>query len=141
MMSAVTTASSVCGWRTRRRTTTTPRMRAPATLPRPMNLPSVRSRSRILAPEQDEPRGEDAQTDEARVDQGRRTEVRRDLHRDEHLPGENRDHDADDDADQPCREERAQDVDGRRHAAAGKRDKDGDGKVTALDAEICATRR
>ena len=85
---------------------------------------SVACRSLISAPEQEEPRGEDPQTGEARVHEGRRTEVRRDLRRDEHLPDQHREHDPGDDADQPRREERAQDVDGRRQkrqAATGIR--------------------
>src|SRR5262245_20819592 len=124
MMSAVTTASSVCGCCTERRMTTRPRMTAPARIPRPMYLPSARWRSLILAPEQEEPRGEDPQPGEGWVDQSRRAEVRRDLHRDEHPPGENREHNPDDDADQPCREERAQDVNRRRQPAAGEQEKD-----------------
>src|SRR5262245_47899432 len=128
MMSAVTTASSVCGCCTERRMTTTARRTAPATMPKPMYLPSAPRRSLISAAEDDEPRGEDPQSGETRVDEGRGAKVRRDLRRDERLAGENREHDPDDDADQPCREERAQDVDGRRHAAAGEREKDGDGE-------------
>src|ERR1043166_4690451 len=130
MMSAVTTASSVCGCRTERATTTPPRMRAPMTIPRPMNLPSCR-RSGTLAPEQEEPRGEDPQTGEARVDQDRGAEARLDPHRDEHPPRDDRDRHPDDDADQPCREERAQDVDGRREAASGDQEKAAAGKALA----------
>src|ERR1043166_3965708 len=102
MMSAVTTASSVCGCRTERATTTTPRTSAPTTMPTPINLPSCR-RSRTSAPEQEKPGGEDPQTGETRVDQGPGADVRRDLHRDEHLPGDDGEHDAEDDADQPRR--------------------------------------
>ena len=100
-----------------------------------MNLPSCR-RSRTSAPEEDEPRGEDPQTRETRVDQAGGAEVRRDLHRDEHLPGDDREHDADDDADQSRREERAQDVDGRREAASGDEEK---ARARKLVAHHCAT--
>src|SRR5262249_34656117 len=107
MMSAVTTASSVCGCCTVRRMTTTARRTAPAMIPRPMNLPSAPRRSLMSTAEDEEPRSEDPQSGETRVDQGGGTEVRRDLRRDEHLVRENREHDPDDDADQPCGEERA----------------------------------
>src|SRR2546425_1132693 len=133
MVSAITTASSVCGCCTVRRMTTTARIAAPATIPKATYLPSARRRSLISAAEDEEPCGEDPDTGKARVDQCRGANVGRDLHRDEHLPGENGEHDPDDDADQPRREERAQDVDGRRHAAAGEREEDGDPEpVTSL---------
>src|SRR5947209_13095708 len=128
MMSAVTTASSVCGCRTTRRTTTTPRMTKPATMARPIDLPSTPRGSRILAPEQDEPGGEDQQAGQARIHEAGRAEVRGHVDRDEQLPDDDRDHDADDDRDQPCREEGPQDVDGRRHPATGKGDEDGGGQ-------------
>src|SRR6266403_4168308 len=140
MVSAITTASSVCGCCTVRRMTTTARIAAPATIPKATYLPSARRRSLISAAEDEEPCGEDPDTGKARVDQCRGANVGRDLHRDEHLPGENGEHDPDDDADQPRREERAQDVDGRRHAAAGEREEDGDTEpatslpVTAVEA-------
>src|SRR2546428_1036343 len=128
MMSAVTTASSVCGCRTTRRTTTTPRMTKPATMARPIDLPSTPRGSRILAPEQDEPGGEDQQAAKARIHEAGRAEVRGHVDRDEQLPDDDREHDADDDRDQPCREEGPQDVDGRRHPATGKGDEDGGGQ-------------
>src|SRR5437773_6754717 len=128
MMSAVTTASSVCGYRTTRRTTTTPRMTKPATMARPIDLPSTPRGSRILAPEQDEPGGEDQQAGKARIHGAGRAEVRGHVDRDEQLPDDDREHDADDDRDQPCREEGRQDVDGRRHPATGKGDEDGGGQ-------------
>src|SRR2546422_3088097 len=128
MMSAVTTASSVCGCRTTRRTTTTPRMTKPATMARPIDLPSTPRGSRILAPEQDEPGGEDQQAGQARIHEAGRAEVRGHVDRDEQLSDDDREHDADDDRDQPCREEGPQDVDGRRHPATGKGDEAGGGQ-------------
>src|SRR6266481_4133829 len=101
MMSAVTTASSVCGCRTRRRMTTTARMIAPATMPKVMSFPTALRRSLILAPEHEEPRGEGEQPHEARVHERRRTEVRGELRRDEQLPHQHRENDAGHDADQP----------------------------------------
>src|SRR5262249_49576036 len=139
-MSASTTASPVWGCCTERRMTTTARRTAPATIPKPMYRPSAPRRSLISAAEDDEPRGEDPQSGETRVDEGRGAKVRRDLRRDEHLAGENREHDPDHHADHPCRKERARAVDGRRTPAAGERERDGDGKpatatpVTAVDA-------
>src|SRR2546428_10897983 len=128
MMSAVTTASSVCGCRTTRRTTTTPRMTKPATMARPIDLPSTPRGSRILAPEQDEPGGEDQQAAKARIHEAGRAEVRGHVDRDEQLPDDDRGHDSDGDREQPCREEGPQDVDGRRHPATGKGDEDGGGQ-------------
>src|SRR5262245_41778461 len=135
MMSAITTASSVCGWITRRRTTTMARMTAAATMPNPRYLPRGWRRSLILAPEEEEPRGEDPHGGEARNDQGRRAEIRRDLHRDEDPPGDYGEHQPDDDADQPRREERAQHVDGRRGAAAGEGEQGGAGERSASAAD------
>src|SRR4051812_13892455 len=118
MMSAVTTASSVSGCRTIRRTTTMPRTIAITMVPNPMNRPSVCARSLISALEHQQPRGEDPRGGEARIDQRRRIDVRRNLRRDEDLPGQNREHDAGHDADQPRREERAKDAHRWRDAAA-----------------------
>src|SRR5215831_8371902 len=120
MVSAVTTASSVCGCWTTRRTTTMPRTNAPAMMARPMDLPNPGRRSLILAPEHEEPRGERPQTGEAWIHHGRGTDIRCDLHGHEHLQGDDRQHDPGDDREQPGREERAEDVHGRRHAAAGQ---------------------
>src|SRR2546430_7839165 len=97
MMSAVTTASSVCGCRTTRRTTTTPRMTKPATMARPIDLPSTPRGSRILAPEQDEPGGEDQQAGQALIHEAGRAEVRGHVDRDEQLSDDDREHDADED--------------------------------------------
>src|SRR5690349_13392887 len=117
MMSDVTTASSVSGCRTIRRTTTTPRTMATTMIPSPMNLPSVCARSLISALEHQQPSREDPRGGEARIDDRRRADVRRNLRRDEDLPGQNREHDADHDADQPRREERAEDAHRRRDTA------------------------
>src|SRR5438132_14040813 len=114
MMSAVTTASSVCGCRTTRRTTTTPRMTKPATMARPIDLPSTPRGSRILAPEQDEPGGEAEQAAKARIHEAGGAEVRGHVDRDGQLPGDDRAHDAHDERDQTCRGEAPQDVGGRR---------------------------
>src|SRR5690348_12907119 len=105
MMSAVTTASSVSGCRTMRRTTTTPRTMAITMIPNPMNLPSVCARSLISALEYQQPRGEDPRGGKTWIDDRRRTDVRRDLCHDEDLPGQDRENDADHDADQPRRKE------------------------------------
>src|SRR5438034_9862875 len=105
MMSAVTTASSVCGCRTTRRTTTTPRMTKPATMARPIDLPSTPRGARILAPEQAEPGGEDPQAATARIHEAGRAEVRGHADRDERLPDDDREHDADDDREQPGRDD------------------------------------
>src|SRR5262245_37515490 len=115
------------------------RMTAPATMPKPMYLPSARRLSLILASEEHEPRGEDPQRAEARVHECCGTELRGDLRRDEQLPGEYGEHDSHDDADQPCRKERAQDVDRRREAAACRRKEDGEGDTPARPHHGAAT--
>src|SRR5437667_5030225 len=129
MMSAVTTASSVCGWRTTRSTTTIARITNPVTMPKAISLPTARRRSAILAPEHHQPGGEGQETDEAGIDHGRGSEIRRDVDRDQHLLDHDRQNDADDDRDQPRRKERAEDVDRRGHPTTGDADHDrwGDG--------------
>src|SRR5262245_10076782 len=100
MTFAVTTASSVSGWRTIRFTTSSARITNPATIPRPISLPSARRRPAILAPEHDQPGGEGEETDEARIDQGRGLKIRRDVDRDQHVSDDDRQDDANDDRDQ-----------------------------------------
>src|SRR6185436_4229128 len=123
MTFAVTTASSVCGCPTTRVTTTSARITNPATIPRTISLPSARRRPAILAPEHHQPGGEGEETDEARIDQGRGSDIRRDVDPDQHLPDNDRQDDAHDDRDQPRRKERAENVDRRGHPTTGDADR------------------
>src|SRR6185295_905110 len=93
--SAATTASSVCGCRATRVTTTSARITNPATIPRPISRPTARRRAAILAPEHHEPGGQGEEADEARIDQRRGSDIRHHVDRDQHLPDDDRQDDAD----------------------------------------------
>src|SRR5262245_34237068 len=116
MTSAITVAWSVCGCRHRRPTTTTASNPAPATIPMLSTLPTARrpmARSLASAREQDQPAGEDEERRQAGEHQSGGREVRGDPDGDEQPPHDQRQHEPRDDGDQPCWEERAQDVHGR----------------------------
>src|SRR5262245_37189372 len=115
MMSAMTTASSVCGFCTTRQTTTIPSTTAPITRPGTMNRPGAGRASLTSAPEHDEPGGEDEEKHQAHVGESRRTKVGCRARRDEHPEDYHGEQQADHDADQPRREERTQNAYRRRH--------------------------
>src|SRR5206468_3188349 len=104
-----------CGFCTTRRTATIPSTTAPMTSPGTMNRPSAGRASLTSAPEHDEPGGEDEETRQARVGEPRRAKVGSRAGRNEHPADHHGEQQADHDADQPRREERAQNAYRRRH--------------------------
>src|SRR6185295_18975617 len=91
-----------------------PRMMAPAMMPKLMSLPTTSRAVRMSAPEQDQPRGKGHEADQRRVYEGARPDAGINLGQDKDLPYQQSEHQPCNDADQPCRKERAQDVDGGR---------------------------
>src|SRR5262245_54390599 len=108
MMSAMTIASSVCGFRTMRRTTTIPSTTAPTTRPGTTSRPRVGRVPLTSAPEHEKPGGEDEKTGQAQVGECRGTKVGSCARRDEPPPDDHSEQQADHDADQPRREERTE---------------------------------
>src|SRR5262245_30948452 len=126
MTSAITVASSVCGCRRTRPTTTTASNTAPATIPTLSNRPTTRrfmARSLASAREQHQPADEDEERRQAGEHQRGGRQIRGDPGGDEHPPHDQRQHEPGDDGDQPRREERPQDVHGRRERAARRRER------------------
>src|SRR5262245_9514083 len=113
--SAVTIASSVSGLRTMRATTAMPSASAPTASPGAIQRwRAARGRSTSAA-EREQPRGEDEEEGEARVGEARGFQIAGRVGRHEHLSHDRGEHEADDDADQPRRKERAEDVHRGRH--------------------------
>src|SRR5262245_13876689 len=112
MMSAITIASSVCGFRTMRCTTKIPsRMVAPTRMGTTKRS-GPRRGSATSAPEQEQPGREHQEEGEARVGDCCGPQEGGRIRRDEHLPDDQGEDQADHDADQPGGKERPQDGDG-----------------------------
>src|SRR5215467_9622681 len=125
MVSANTIASSVCGCSTTRRTTTTASTTAPATTPSTISRPKRLRTPFMSARKHDQPGGQRPQQNQTRVQDGCGAEIRSNLRQHERLMTDDREDHADDDADQPRRKERPQDIDRRYDAASGEEERSG----------------
>src|SRR5262245_11749560 len=117
MMSAITIASSVSGLRTPRTTTAIPSTRATAASAGATSRSRPRRLALTSAPEKQETGCEHEDAGKAEICEPRGPHQPGRIRCDQYLPDDSRQNEADDEADEPCWEERPQDVQGGRHDA------------------------